>query len=160
MRHQAPVNIKSLDKDKGYVKLNAKEERMNKKGFTLIELVMVIVIIGILAAVAVPRFVSLRRDALRATCQSDVGAIRSALTTWYAQFNLNNSCPYANTCNNTSGYPLVAQLSNSTSSFGANYFAEGRLPKTTDITNTSGGTWGDYYDDGTGVLNIDTACTP
>jgi len=133
---------------------------MNKKGFTLIELVMVIVIIGILAAVAVPRFVSLRRDALRATCQSDVGAIRSALTTWYAQYNLNGTCMYTNACNSTSGYPVTAQLSNATSSFGANFFTEGHLPKSTDITNATLVNWSDHYNELNGTLNIDSACVP
>ena len=131
---------------------------MAKKGFTLIELVMVIVIIGILAAVAATRFVSLRHDALRATCQGDVGAIRSAVGTWYARFNINNTCPYDGACNNTSGYPSADQLSNLTSEFGANYFAEGRLPKNTDITNATAGNWSDHYDDGTGSLNITSAC--
>jgi MSHA pilin protein MshA len=60
---------------------------MNKQqtGFTLIELVMVIVIIGILAAVAVPRFVDLRGEALTAALQGSEGAVRSALTISIAQ---------------------------------------------------------------------------
>jgi len=47
-------------------------------GFTLIEIVMVIVIIGILAAVAIPRFVDLKSDAYRATAQGFAGALNSA----------------------------------------------------------------------------------
>ncbi|TAN60387.1 type II secretion system protein, partial [bacterium] len=49
----------------------------NKKGFTMIELVMVIVILGILAAIAVPRFIDLRSDAEKATAKGVAGAIVS-----------------------------------------------------------------------------------
>ena len=52
--------------------------QQNQRGFTLIELVVVIVILGILAAVAVPRFVDLQDEANTAALDGVAGAISSA----------------------------------------------------------------------------------
>ncbi len=58
--------------------------RNEQKGFTLIELVVVIVILGILAAVAVPKFIDLSGEARLATTQGVAGALASGSVTNYA----------------------------------------------------------------------------
>lgn len=56
-----------------------------QKGFTLIELVVVIVILGILAAVALPKFVDLSGDARRSVMKGVMGSMESANAMIYAK---------------------------------------------------------------------------
>ncbi|HAT53026.1 MAG TPA: hypothetical protein DCS80_07155 [Betaproteobacteria bacterium] len=58
----------------------AKLNRDNQKGFTIVELVVVIIILGILAATALPRFINLETDAYAAVADGVRGALVSGLS--------------------------------------------------------------------------------
>ena len=58
--------------------------RASPKGFTLIELVVVIVILGILAAIAIPKFTDLSNSARTAVAQGMCGALASSAVLLYA----------------------------------------------------------------------------
>jgi len=64
--------------------------RNSQGGFTLIELVIVIVILGILAAVAVPRFIDLSNEADQAAVAGVAGSLSSGSAINYAAFKAGN----------------------------------------------------------------------
>lgn len=58
--------------------------RQNSKGFTLVELIIIIVILGILAAVAIPRYVNMKAEAADSAARAILGGLRGAATIVYA----------------------------------------------------------------------------
>lgn len=56
---------------------------VRSRGFTLIELMIVVAIIGVLAAIAIPKFAELIRKSNEGSTKGNLGAVRSALTIYY-----------------------------------------------------------------------------
>ena len=86
-----------------------------QQGFTLIELIMVIVILGILAAFAIPKFANLGADARRSTMQGVEAAMKSASVIAHAAWLASGTNPASVTLEGASvamfnGYPSPAGI--------------------------------------------------
>ena len=60
------------------------KRRINNKGFTLIELMIVIAIIGILAGIAIPNFIAYRNKSFCINVESDANNVASSITDYFA----------------------------------------------------------------------------
>ena len=60
---------------------------MNKKGFSLVELMIVVVIMGILIAVAIPLYGAITKNANNKTCATNIETIKTAAANYYASYD-------------------------------------------------------------------------
>ncbi len=92
----------------------------NKRGFTLVEIMIVVAIIGLLAAIAVPNFIQARTAAGRTACLDQLGKFDSAVVTYWE--------------NNNHTWPTQISDCNA-------YFAGGTAPTTCPMDSTVAYTW-------------------
>jgi type IV pilus assembly protein PilA len=85
----------------------------NEKGFTLIELMIVIAIIGILAAIAIPNFVSYRMRAYDSDAQSNIKNLMTAEEAYFV-----DNATYTNTVSGLPGFVQSAKVNISVAAAG------------------------------------------
>lgn len=70
------------------------------RAFTLIELIVVIVVLGVLSAIAIPKYIDYSANAKAAACKGILGSVRSAIANFYANAAVSG----------TAAYPTLVQL--------------------------------------------------
>ena len=68
-----------------------KNSTLRKSGFTLVEIMIVVAIIGLLAAIAIPNFVKARSSSQQSACIANLKQINGATATWAMELKHNNS---------------------------------------------------------------------
>ncbi|PID75394.1 MAG: dolichyl-phosphate-mannose--protein mannosyltransferase [Deltaproteobacteria bacterium] len=86
------------------MKLNLVKKLQNKEGFTLIELMIVVAIIGILAAIAIPNFLRYQLKAKTSEAKTNIGGIRTSAEAYAAEYNT-----YLETGQRPTGAPTAAK---------------------------------------------------
>jgi prepilin-type N-terminal cleavage/methylation domain-containing protein len=64
-----------------------------KSGFTLVEIMIVVCIIGLVAAIAIPNFVRARTVSMQTTCINNLRQVRGAIVQWALEANASMSTP-------------------------------------------------------------------
>ena len=82
--------------------METQKQRKAKAGFTLVELVVVVIVLGILAGVAIPKFTDFTGDAKSSALKGSLGGVRAAISNYYAYSATNPG--------GSVGYPPLTEL--------------------------------------------------
>ena len=125
--------------------------KQQQAGFTLIELIMVIVILGILAATALPKFIDLQGDANRGVTEGVAGALSSASAMNYAACLIHDHDQTKPTCTAVADCAAITPL--------AEGVAFGTSKGQYSVTGSVGATNGLSGDCTVGYCTADDACS-
>ncbi len=116
-------------------------KRTRQAGFTIIELVMVIVILGILAAIALPKYVSLQTDARKAKLNGAKGAIASAMAMSHGKALVDGAAVLTQTSEGVTvtlafGYPNAASIADAAGIVSTDYDLDASVTNVLTVSPT------------------------
>ncbi|MDA3793334.1 MAG: prepilin-type N-terminal cleavage/methylation domain-containing protein [Elusimicrobia bacterium] len=119
----------------------------NNRAFTLIELMIVVAIIGILAASAIPKFADIVNKSKEAAAKGNLSAVRSAVTIYYAE-NMEYPTWLSGTVPDNLARLPAASIPGASASWGPNKWIPGNFSTKGSSNDSVDGTPGWAYEDG------------
>jgi prepilin-type N-terminal cleavage/methylation domain-containing protein len=121
--------------------------RLRPSAFSLVEIMIVVVIMGILAAVAIPRFVGASDDARTAATESTVGAVRASIASYRTGAVIAGEDPFPSLAQLTDGTVVKSDLPANPFSgvSGVQSVSRGQAQNRTVVNATAAG-WNYFYD--------------